>query len=172
MTEITTVGVLGAGVMGAGVAQVAAEAGIEVLLHDPLDGASDRALERIGVEAVEGVALEPELLGDGLDDRVGACQVAHRPCRADAPSSGIGLRLGELLLVGLALQETADPLERPVGGAIERVVEQDLDARLRRHLGDAGAHDAGPENADRRDLGHRPRNAGSRFSVKAATPSA
>lgn len=48
MTEIATIGVLGAGVMGAGIAQVAAEAGIEVLLHDPLDGASDRALERIG----------------------------------------------------------------------------------------------------------------------------
>jgi 3-hydroxybutyryl-CoA dehydrogenase len=48
MTEIATVGVLGAGVMGAGIAQVAAEAGLEVLLHDPVDGASDRALERIG----------------------------------------------------------------------------------------------------------------------------
>jgi 3-hydroxybutyryl-CoA dehydrogenase len=48
MTEIATLGVLGAGVMGAGIAQVAAEAGIEVLLHDPLEGASDRALERIG----------------------------------------------------------------------------------------------------------------------------
>ena len=48
MTEIATVGVLGAGVMGAGIAQVAAEAGLEVMLHDPVDGASERALERIG----------------------------------------------------------------------------------------------------------------------------
>lgn len=48
MTEIATVGVLGAGVMGAGIAQVTAEAGLEVLLHDPIDGASERALERIG----------------------------------------------------------------------------------------------------------------------------
>ena len=48
MTEVATVGVLGAGVMGAGIAQVAAEAGLDVLLHDPVDGASERALARIG----------------------------------------------------------------------------------------------------------------------------
>ena len=48
MNEITTVGVLGAGTMGAGIAQVAAEAGLEVLVHDPVAGATDRALERIG----------------------------------------------------------------------------------------------------------------------------
>ena len=46
--EVRTLGVLGAGTMGAGIAQVAAEAGIEVLLHDPLPGATERALERIG----------------------------------------------------------------------------------------------------------------------------
>ncbi|HYI67176.1 MAG TPA: 3-hydroxyacyl-CoA dehydrogenase NAD-binding domain-containing protein [Candidatus Limnocylindrales bacterium] len=48
MNEVTTVGVLGAGTMGAGIAQIAAEAGLEVLVHDPLAGATDRALERIG----------------------------------------------------------------------------------------------------------------------------
>ena len=47
MNEVTTVGVLGAGTMGAGIAQVAAEAGLEVLLHDPVAGATDRAIERI-----------------------------------------------------------------------------------------------------------------------------
>ena len=47
MNEVTTVGVLGAGTMGAGIAQVAAEAGLQVLLHDPLPGATDRALDRI-----------------------------------------------------------------------------------------------------------------------------
>jgi 3-hydroxybutyryl-CoA dehydrogenase len=48
MIEIHTVGVLGAGTMGAGIVQVAAEAGLGVLVHDPVDGATDRARDRIG----------------------------------------------------------------------------------------------------------------------------
>ncbi|MGH2417705.1 MAG: 3-hydroxyacyl-CoA dehydrogenase family protein, partial [Candidatus Limnocylindria bacterium] len=47
MNEISTIGVLGAGTMGAGIAQVAAEAGLDVLVHDPLDGATERARGRI-----------------------------------------------------------------------------------------------------------------------------
>jgi 3-hydroxybutyryl-CoA dehydrogenase len=42
------IGVLGAGTMGAGIAQVAAEAALEVLLHDPIPGAVERGRERIG----------------------------------------------------------------------------------------------------------------------------
>jgi 3-hydroxybutyryl-CoA dehydrogenase len=48
MIEIRTAGVLGAGTMGAGIAQVVAEAGIDVVVHDPVDGATERALTRIG----------------------------------------------------------------------------------------------------------------------------
>ena len=44
---IRRIGVLGAGTMGAGIAQVAAEAGLDVLLHDPLPGAVERGRERI-----------------------------------------------------------------------------------------------------------------------------
>ena len=40
---VQRIGVLGGGTMGAGIAQVAAEAGFQVLLHDPLPGAVDRA---------------------------------------------------------------------------------------------------------------------------------
>jgi 3-hydroxybutyryl-CoA dehydrogenase len=40
-------GVLGAGTMGAGIVQVAAEAGVAVRVHDPVPGAVDRARERI-----------------------------------------------------------------------------------------------------------------------------
>ena len=48
MNEIQTVGVLGAGTMGAGIVQVAAEGGLSVLVHDPMEGATERARERIG----------------------------------------------------------------------------------------------------------------------------
>ena len=47
MNEISTVGVLGAGTMGAGIAQVAAEAGLDVLILDPAEGATQHAQERI-----------------------------------------------------------------------------------------------------------------------------
>jgi 3-hydroxybutyryl-CoA dehydrogenase len=46
--SIDRIGVLGSGTMGAGIAQVAAEAGLQVLLHDPLPGAVERARQRIG----------------------------------------------------------------------------------------------------------------------------
>ena len=61
-SRITRLGVLGAGTMGAGIAQVAATAGIEVLLHDPLPGAVDKARNRVGgflARRVEKAELSP-----------------------------------------------------------------------------------------------------------------
>ena len=60
MNEITTIGVLGAGTMGSGIAQVVAEAGLEVLVHDPVDGATERAQHRI--EGFLGRKVEKEEL--------------------------------------------------------------------------------------------------------------
>ena len=48
MTAVHRISVLGAGTMGAGIAQVAAEAGLEVALLDPVSGAYERARDRIG----------------------------------------------------------------------------------------------------------------------------
>lgn len=47
LADVERVGVLGAGTMGTGIIQVVAEAGLEVLVHDPVPGAVDRARERI-----------------------------------------------------------------------------------------------------------------------------
>ncbi|MYH49718.1 MAG: 3-hydroxyacyl-CoA dehydrogenase family protein [Gammaproteobacteria bacterium] len=49
--------VLGAGVMGHGIAQVAAMAGHQVTLHDPDGGAADRGLARIRANLDKGVSL-------------------------------------------------------------------------------------------------------------------
>src|SRR5262245_2201500 len=46
-TPIQRLGIVGTGTMGAGIAQVAAQAGRDVWLVDALPGAVDRAVERI-----------------------------------------------------------------------------------------------------------------------------
>jgi 3-hydroxybutyryl-CoA dehydrogenase len=47
MSAPRTVGVVGAGTMGAGIAQLAAQSGIQTVLHDPVPGALERGVTRI-----------------------------------------------------------------------------------------------------------------------------
>jgi 3-hydroxyacyl-CoA dehydrogenase len=54
VTRVSRVGVVGAGTMGAGIAQVAALGGFEAALHDPLPGALDRGLERLRADLARG----------------------------------------------------------------------------------------------------------------------
>lgn len=67
MSEVRTLGVLGAGTMGAGIAQVAAEAGLGVALHDPIDGATERAIGRIGGFLERKVAKDQLTAADAAD---------------------------------------------------------------------------------------------------------
>ena len=83
---IERIGVLGAGTMGAGIAQVAAEAGIPVYLHDPLPGAVERALRRIGV-CLDRRVEKGQLTADGRDAALARIHPAVQPrapgrCRA------------------------------------------------------------------------------------------
>ncbi len=63
---MTTVGVVGAGAMGAGIAQVALEAGWEVVLHDVDDDAIERARARIR-DGLARRAARLELDADSID---------------------------------------------------------------------------------------------------------
>jgi len=67
--EVRQIGVLGAGTMGAGIAQVAAEAGAEVVLYDPLPGAAERALDRIDGFLARKVEKGQLSAGDAADVR-------------------------------------------------------------------------------------------------------
>lgn len=52
--------VVGSGVMGSGIAQIAALAGVDVLLHDARDGAAAQAVERLG-QTLEALAAKGKL---------------------------------------------------------------------------------------------------------------
>ena len=93
MTELATIGVLGAGTMGAGIAQVAAEAGFDVLVHEAAEGGFERARERIG-GFLQRKAEKDELTADEATAALG------RISRVDAVE-----KLGEADLVVEAIPE-------------------------------------------------------------------
>jgi 3-hydroxybutyryl-CoA dehydrogenase len=74
---LNRIGVVGAGTMGAGIAQVAALGGFETLVHDPVAGAVERGLERIRADLSRGA-------GRGRWSRAEADTAATRLCPAAA----------------------------------------------------------------------------------------
>ncbi len=114
--EPARVAVIGAGTMGAGIAQVALEGGWRVALHDPVPGATDRALERI---------------------RQGLTRRAEKAGEAD-PARAARTRLLALEVVPSAGAAVAD-----ANLAVEAIVEElDAKRRLFRELDDAAPPDA------------------------------
>ncbi len=75
---MTTVGIIGAGVMGAGVAQVALEAGWDVVIHDVDAAATERARDRVrfglGRRAAK-LELDDESLDAWIDGRLSRLRI-------------------------------------------------------------------------------------------------
>jgi 3-hydroxybutyryl-CoA dehydrogenase len=73
------VGIVGAGIMGSGISQVALEAGDEVLLHDVDEMATDRATDRIRdglTRRAANLDLDPDTIDDWVDGRVARLRTA------------------------------------------------------------------------------------------------
>jgi 3-hydroxybutyryl-CoA dehydrogenase len=72
--QVERIGVVGAGTMGAGIAQIAALGGYETRLHDPVPAALDSGMERLHVSLTKGAmkGLWDEGEADTASGRVGA----------------------------------------------------------------------------------------------------
>jgi 3-hydroxybutyryl-CoA dehydrogenase len=77
---VTTVGLVGAGAMGAGIAQVAVEAGWEVVLHDVDPDAIDRARDRVAhglARRASKLDLDADSIGAWVDGHLASLRAAH-----------------------------------------------------------------------------------------------
>ena len=83
MSAVSRLGVVGAGTMGAGIAQVAALGGFEALVHDPLPGAIERGLERARSDLARGAEG-----GRWSDDDARAAATRLRPAASVADLAG------------------------------------------------------------------------------------
>ncbi len=76
MSEVQRIGVVGAGTMGAGIAQIAALGGYETRLHDPVPAALEKGVERLREALAKGTSkgLWAEEDAEAANDRVGAAR--------------------------------------------------------------------------------------------------
>src|SRR5580765_8696001 len=82
---VQRVGVVGAGTMGAGIAQVAALGGYETRLHDPIPAALQTGIDRLHRAMAKGAAkgLWSEADSEAAGDRVGAATHLEDLCECD-----------------------------------------------------------------------------------------
>jgi 3-hydroxybutyryl-CoA dehydrogenase len=83
--KVERVGVVGAGTMGAGIAQVAALGGYEARLHDPIPDALDTGMGRLHRALTKGASkgLWTEAEAESAGDRVGAATSLDDLCECD-----------------------------------------------------------------------------------------
>src|SRR5690606_16131015 len=106
------VGVIGAGTMGAGIAQVAAAAGHRVLLFDAMEGAADTGRKRV-LDGLEGLVARGRMSREDADALAGRIEVvAGLEAFADAG------------LVVEAIVENLD-IKRSVLAQLEEIVSED-----------------------------------------------
>ncbi len=82
---VTRIGVVGAGTMGAGIAQVAALGGFETRLHDPLPEALEKGTERLRTSLTKGSmkGLWTEKEAERASDRIGATRSIGDLCECE-----------------------------------------------------------------------------------------
>ncbi|MBA3236712.1 MAG: 3-hydroxybutyryl-CoA dehydrogenase [Chloroflexi bacterium] len=115
---MTTVGIVGAGVMGAGIAQVALEAGWDVVIHDVDVGATERARDRVrfglGRRAAK-LDLDSDSMDAWIDGRLSGLRTG---VSLDAVADGT------TLVIEAALEDL--DLKRSIFGKIDATAPPDV----------------------------------------------
>lgn len=100
--EINTVGIVGAGLMGAGIAQVCASAGLTVLLHDVSDSAMQAGIARIAA-SLERLAAKEKITAQQCSDALARVQAAadiaalgRCDCLIEAATENLAVKQGIL----------------------------------------------------------------------------
>jgi 3-hydroxybutyryl-CoA dehydrogenase len=116
--EIAVVGVVGAGTMGAGIGQVALEAGHEVVLYDVDEVARERGVQRIRDGLARRAAkldLDPDALDDWVDGRIANVRHAHT-LEALGAEAGLGI----VIEAAAELLELKEDLFRALDASTDR----------------------------------------------------
>jgi 3-hydroxybutyryl-CoA dehydrogenase len=113
------VAIVGAGTMGAGIAQVALEGGWQVALHDPMAGATDRARARIFDGLLRRAARMADADADAIDDWAEGrlANLAAAPTLIEAVD-------GAHLVIEAAIEDLA--VKQAVFGELDRAAKPDV----------------------------------------------